>query len=46
MDKKLLFGILSIILFASILFLPSGSSAWIYLAIAGIALGIAWLRSK
>jgi len=40
MEKKMVFGILSIISFVSILFTLEGSSSWIYLLILGIIFGI------
>ena len=46
MNKKLLFGILSIIFFISILFTPADSDYWIYLLILGVIFGIAWYKFK
>lgn len=46
MDKKLLFGTLSAVSFASILFMPADSSAWIYLLILGIIFAIGWYKAK
>jgi len=46
MEKKMVFGILSIISFVSILFTLEGSSSWIYLLILGIIFVIGWYKFK
>ena len=46
MEKKILFGILSIISLVSILFTPENSNAWIYLLVLGILFGIGWYKFK
>jgi hypothetical protein len=46
MEKKMLFGGLSLISFLSILFMPADSSAWIYLLILGIIFAIGWYKLK
>jgi len=42
MERKTLFGSLSILFFGMILFLPLDSKVWIYFMILGIIFGIAW----
>jgi len=46
MEKKLIFGALSILSFASILFFPSDSNDWIWFAFLGIIFAIGWYKSK
>jgi len=46
MDKKHVFAALSLVSFASILFMPSGSIAWIYMLLLGVVFGIIWFFMK
>jgi hypothetical protein len=46
MEKEMLFGGLSLICFASILFVPENSNSWIWLVILGLIFGILWYKFK
>jgi len=45
MEKKHIFGILSILSFVAILFMPPDSKAWIYFLVLGVIFGIGWFKS-
>ncbi len=46
MEKKMLFGGLSVLSFVSILFMPADSEFWKWLVFLGIIFGILWYFTK
>jgi hypothetical protein len=46
MEKKAIFGGLSLISFVLILFTPIDSKLWVYLLILGVVFGIGWFKFK
>lgn len=46
MKKAEIAGLLSLVSFIAILFLPQGSNYWIYAAILGIVFGAIWWVKK
>jgi len=45
MERKQVFGLLSIISLVAIFFMPPDSKAWIYFLILGLIFGIGWFKS-
>jgi len=45
MERKAIFGGLSLLSFAAILFAPADSELWVYFLIIGVIFGILWFKS-
>ncbi|MBS3086263.1 hypothetical protein J4422_01015 [Candidatus Pacearchaeota archaeon] len=45
MEKKQLFGVLALVSFIAIFFMPPDSKAWIYFLVLGVIFGIGWFKS-
>ena len=46
MDKEQIFLTTAILCFLGILFMPTDSSAWFILFLAGFGMGILWFRAR
>ena len=46
MDKRNIFGGLSLLALAAVLFSPGDSSLWVWFLILGIIFGLIWLKMK
>ncbi|MEX2017111.1 MAG: hypothetical protein WD876_01420 [Candidatus Pacearchaeota archaeon] len=46
MKKKIIFGVLAVLSFVSILFFPSDSNDWIWFAFLGLIFAIGWYKEK